>query len=310
MGFDELDHVKFFCEQQSPPLRIVEPHPKRPGGPVKEHWTEALVSGPNHGLIAVEVTRAFQGPRVGRASIQQDKVEFRQHLEEKIGDTIHRQRVKDTEFVEVGVVLAPGIDAFLDEFAQTRPIRWALDTVFGHCIDPVLKACAASRRSGAPELCPPLGGGADFVQHVQGWVRSSRLTSRATVPVRVDIRGLVLWDNGGRTDEIWPLYVGIDSEGIVQAVYAKAKRNLGGYRKVATDCGIRDVWLLVVADGSPHTTLMCTPQVTVPAAKERVVKMMDERRKLNQPVFDRIILIMSGYWVVNSISSRIENLYP
>ena len=219
------------------------------------------MSGPDHGFIAVEVTRAFQGPRVGEPLFSKTRWSFG-GTSRRIADAVCRQGITANEFAEVRVVLAPGVDAFLEKFAQFHPIRCALDTVFGHCVDPVLTACAASRRSGAPGLSNPMGGDLDLVHYVQCRVRSGRSTSAAGVPVGVDIGRLLVWENGGRT-EIWPLYVGIDSEGIVQAVCAKAKRNLEGYRKVATHCGIRDVWLLVVADGSPHTTLMCTPQVTL-----------------------------------------------
>ncbi len=311
------------------------------------HRLDALVQAASKGRVTpvgIEVTKGFQGVRVGGSPPSQNEWEAWGRLRELLHRTISGARDASTPPVRVYVLLSEHIQGIRGVLARPatkkdRAPNDLIQSLAAALANPLLAAFRHSRQTGRAEAAEIPEELRDIVAHADVYVRrrldlplvfdaahqyvyrggdqiqETEPSLSGDAPIEVELKMSVRLGPNQVVDVLLPPWVGIDYVGIVDAVKGK----LGGvddYRRVARDTGASELWLLVVADGSSQMTMLASPWV-VDQARKGVKALALEVLGQGHPFFDRVILLAAAYWADEKnplarvpMSFKSVDLYP
>ncbi len=301
---EEVHFIQALCGVYAR-ARLTPKHFFLPNGNPDQHRLDATVMAMEANRqrpVAIELTKCFQGGKVGRSSPAQNEVEAWRRLEERIAATLRGAPAVAARCVECRIWLVEAIGEILEIFRAPRTKEHRTDVFTESLVEllvvPLHEALHESLRTKRAEkasLPPELAG---IVAHAQvnAYADRSRLGGwpPATPGVYVELKGLVsVGQSGQQVDTILPRWVGIDSKGIIDAVKAKLEA-IPAYKAIARDCGAEELWLVAVADGASQVSMVATPVLM--GVKDGIRKLHDRTLAKGRPFFDRVILLAAGYW--------------
>lgn len=278
-----------------------------PNGDPNRHRLDATVwatDGNHRRRVAIEFIKGFQGARLGRSSPAQNEVEAWRRLEDKIAAIFIDHSGIDGRCLECEIWLTEEIGDIQETLRAPRTKEdrradmWmrrladALAAPLHQALRDSLRTKRAEKASLPPELAgiivhAQVNAYADRGRFVPGW-------PPAEPGVYVDIKGLVsLGESGQKVTTILPRWVGIDPTGIIEAVKGKLD-GIGTYKAIARECGVEELWLVAVADGSSQMSMVTAP--LLPGVKQGTRALRDRVTAKGRPFFDRVLFLAAGYW--------------
>ncbi len=308
---EEVHFIEALCKVYAR-ARLTPEHFFLPNGNLDQHRLDATViamEANRQRRVAIELTKCFQGTKVGRSSPAQNEVEAWHRLEERVAVSLRGVPAIAARCVECRILLVEAIGEILEIFRapRTREDRRAeifMESFAGALTASLHEALHESLRTKRAEKATVPPQLARIIAHAQvnAYADRSRLGDGwppATPGVYVEIKGLVsVGQLGQHVDTILPRWVGIDSKGIIAAVNAKLEA-IPVYKAIARDCGAEELWLVAVADGSSQMSMVATPVLT--GVKDGIRELHDRTVAKGRPFFDRVIFLAAGYWAPDDL---------